>query len=107
MFEQFIGRIEAPIRVGETIGPGDWQPIAGQFIHGGVEALSSDTVAAMGKIAQASGHLASIVHVMHLAQRAAALAKQDLCDAHVRNAIEWRRKKFNQEFFRVPKKVEP
>ena len=103
MFEQFIGRIEAPIRVGESIGPEDWQPIADQFIPGGCKALSSDTVQALSKIAASSGHLASIVHVMHLAQRDAGHRKETIADRHVANAIRWRREKFNQKFFFLPK----
>ena len=103
MFEQFIGRIEAPIRVGEEIGPEDWQPIADQFIPGGVKALSAETAQALAKIAASSGHFASIVHVMHLAQRDAGHRKETLADRHVANAIRWRREKFNQKFFFLPK----
>ena len=103
LFEQFIGRIEAPIRVGESIGPEDWQPIAEQFIPGGVKTLAAETLQQLAKIAASSGHLASIVHVMHLAQRDAALRKEALADRHVANAIRWRRYMFNQKFFFVPK----
>lgn len=99
MFEQLIGRIEAPIRVGENIEDSDWQPIADQFIPGGVKALREETVQALARIAAASGHLASIVHVMHLAQRDANHRKQPIADLHVANAIRWRREKFNQKFF--------
>lgn len=99
MFEQLIGRIEAPIRVGEQIGPGDWQPIVAQFFADGLQALREDTLQALARVAASSGHFASIVHVMHLAQRDASLQQKPLCDAHVRKAIEWRRQKFNQKFF--------
>ena len=101
MFEQLIGRIEAPIRVGEDISPEDWRPIVQQFIP--VEKLHKDTLESLGRISVSAGHLASIVHVMHLAQRDAALRKEPIADTHVRNAIEWRRSKFNQKFFFVPK----
>ena len=101
MFEQLIGRIEAPIRVGEEIGPADWHPIAEHFIP--VKSLSAETLQALARISVSSGHLASIVHVMHLAQRDAALRKEPISDTHVRNAIEWRRQKFNPKFFFIPK----
>ena len=99
MFEQLIGRIEAPIRVGEQIGPADWHPIAAQFFPDGIKALSPDTLRSLERIANASGHFASIIHVMHLAQRDAAHRQEPLADSHVRKAIEWRRAKFNQKFF--------
>ena len=101
MFEQLIGRVEAPIRIGEEIGPEDWQPIVQQFIP--VADLHKETLEALGRISASAGHLASIVHVMHLAQRDAANRKQPIADSHVRNAIEWRRQKFNQKFFFIPK----
>lgn len=101
MFEQLIGRIEAPVRVGEEIGPEDWHPIVEHFIP--VKALAQETLQALAKISISAGHLASIVHVMHLAQRDAANRKEPIADSHVRNAIQWRRQKFNQKFFFVPK----
>ena len=58
-------------------------------------------VKAIQQSAATAGHLASIVHVMHLAQRDAAHRKQPLSDAHVLNAIKWRREKFNPKFFAV------
>lgn len=103
MFEQLIGRIEAPIRVGFDIGDGDWHPIADQFIPGGVKSLRAETAQALAKVAASSGHIASIVHIMHLAQRDATNRKEPVADAHVGRAIKWRRENFNQQFFFIPK----
>lgn len=99
MFEQFIGRIEAPIRIAEEIHGEDWQPIVAQFFPDALNALTADTIRSLGRIANSAGHFASIVHVMHLAQRDAAHRKEMLDNAHVHRAIIWRREKFNQKFF--------
>ena len=101
LHEQLIGRICAPIRVGEKLRQDDWLPIVHQFI---VDDLDSETIAALEQVVNAAGRVAALVHTLQLATRDAALRKEQPGPDHIARAIQWRRQKFNQAFFREPHK---
>lgn len=99
MHEQLIGRISAPIRVGEKLRADDWRPIVDQFIPGD---LDKETLAALEQVVASTGRVAALVHTLQLAQRDATLRHETPGAAHIARAIQWRRQKFNQAFFREP-----
>jgi DNA transposition AAA+ family ATPase len=100
MHEQLIGRISAPIRVGERISADDWMPIAQQFLPGEIDPATADALRA---VVATSGRIAALVHTLQLAQRDANMRSEPVAAAHVARAVAWRKSKFNQKFFDQPK----
>ena len=100
IYDQMIGRIDAPIKLAASISRKNWLPIADQYIAG----LSIATMSELDQVVESPGRLGALIAVMKLAANVATKAgRKTIAEEDVIASINWRKNNLNERFIN-PKK---